>query len=90
MSRAMRQDSYILSQSNECKGVQLSNKLRNTEVCNRSIQQFLLKVKVIMDSLFATGDPLSSQEQLNEILQGLPPESDVLVSFISRKFELLN
>jgi len=31
----------------------------------------------------------SSQEQLNVILQGLPPESDVLVTFISRKFELL-
>lgn len=80
---------YFHNQMN-AKAVQLSNKLRNTEVRNRSIQQFLLKVKVIMDSLFATGDPMSSQEQLNEILQGLPPESDVLVTFISRKFELLN
>jgi hypothetical protein len=42
-----------------------------------------------MNFLFATGDPMSSQEQLNVILQGLPPESDVLVTFISGKFELL-
>jgi len=49
------------------KAVQLSNKLRNTEVGNQSIQQFLLKDKVIMDSLFATSDPMSFQEQLNVI-----------------------
>lgn len=57
------------------KSVQLDTEPRNTKLGNSFVSEFLLQIKAIIDSLFATRDPVSPNEQLNVIMQGLPPEA---------------
>lgn len=49
---------------------------------SRSITAFLLRIKHILDSLNATGDPISYTEQIDIILEGLPNEYEALVNLI--------
>lgn len=74
----------------KAKAVQLRTELRNTKLGTRTMEEYLLRIKAINDSLCASGDPISPSEQLNIILQGLPPEYDALVTCISSRFEPLS
>lgn len=54
---------------------------------NWPISQFSLKSKA--SKILCLQLIMTSQEQINVILQGLPPKHDALVTFISSKIELL-
>lgn len=43
--------------------------------------------KLIVNSLFSIGDPVSDQEQLDVILKGLPDEYDPLINFVNTRYE---
>src|ERR1044072_7540807 len=65
------------------KAQQLRLELHNTSLGNKSVEEFLLRVKAISDSLSSVGDPISFKEQLAVILGGLPPEYASFVSMIN-------
>lgn len=46
---------------------------------NRSIIEYVLRVKVISNSLFVVGDSISEQDQIHSILDGLPEEYDSFI-----------
>lgn len=46
--------------------------LRNTQKSGRSISKYLLTIKALIDSLISRGLPVSTQEHLEVILDGLP------------------
>lgn len=48
---------------------------------NRS--QNLCFVKALVDALYSTGDPISPQEQMDLILEGLPEKCDSLINLVS-------
>ena len=52
----------------------LRTELRNTRKGECSIGEFLTRIKTIVDSLLAIGQPVSVQEQIDVILEGLPSE----------------
>ena len=61
--------------------------LRNTRKGERSIGEFLTRIKTIVDSLLAIGQTVSVQEQIDVILEGLPSEYESLVTAISSKID---
>src|ERR1044072_2259637 len=65
------------------KAQQLRLELRNTSLGNKSVEEFLLRIKAISDSLSSIGDPISFKEQLAVVLGGLPPEYASFVSMIN-------
>lgn len=69
------------------KSTQLRTELRSATLGNRTISEFLLQIKSIIDSLFAIGDPISPREHLDVILQGLPSDYEDLITLISTRFE---
>lgn len=62
----------------------LRTELRNTKKDDRPITEFVL---VIVDSLYSIGGPISPQEQLDVILEGLPEEYDPLINLVNTRFE---
>lgn len=53
---------------------QLRSEMKNTKKGSRSISEFVLRIKCIADSLIATGECVSEQDQVDAILEGLPEE----------------
>lgn len=51
---------------------QLQVKLKPIKKGNRSVTEFMLRVKVIANLLLAVGDIVSEQEQVDSILDGFP------------------
>jgi len=48
---------------------------------NRTISVYLLDIKKITDSLAAIGATISSDDQIDAILDGLPEEYDTFITF---------
>src|ERR1044072_3274765 len=65
------------------KAQQLRLDLRNTVLGNKTVEEFLLRIKAISDSLNSVGDPVSFKEQLAVVLGGLPPEYESFVSVMN-------
>ena len=65
----------------------LRTELRNTRKGERSIVEFLTRIKTIVDSLLAIGQTVSVQEQIDVILEGLPSEYESLVTTIRSKID---
>ncbi|MCI19265.1 retrovirus-related Pol polyprotein from transposon TNT 1-103, partial [Trifolium medium] len=61
---------------------QLRSELRNTKKLARSVSEYLLRIKSIVNSLTAVGDVVSEQEQVNAILEGLPEEYNSFVMMV--------
>lgn len=55
---------------------QYKYELRNTKKGARTVPQYLLRIKALMDSLVSIGSPVSEQEHVEIILEGLPSEYD--------------
>lgn len=59
--------------------LQLLVELKSTKKGNKSIIEFILKIKAIANSLLADGDSITMQDQINSILDGLPEEYNLFV-----------
>jgi histone deacetylase 1/2 len=66
---------------------QLRSELKNTKKPARSINEYLLRIKTIVNSLIAVGDNVSEQEQVDAILEGLPEDFNSFVMMIYSRFE---
>nr|KYP67572.1 Retrovirus-related Pol polyprotein from transposon TNT 1-94 [Cajanus cajan] len=83
--------SYFHSHMN-AKARQLRIELRNTNLENQTISDYVLRIQTLVDALTAIGDSISVKEHLDIILEGLPEEyeSTVSLSLISSRFDLLS
>lgn len=61
---------------------QLRFELKITKKGSRSINEYLLRIKAIVDQLIAAGDTLSDQEHIDVVLDGLPEEYNSFVMMI--------
>lgn len=61
--------------------------LRNIKKGPRSINEYMFRIKALVDSLNNIGDYVSPQEQLGVILNGLPREYESIFTLISSHFE---
>jgi histone deacetylase 1/2 len=66
---------------------QLRSELKNTKKMSRSANEYLLRIKSIVNSLVAVGDVISQQEQVDAILGGLPEEFNSFVMMIFSRFD---
>ena len=66
---------------------QFQSELRNTRKGERSISEYLLRIKALIDSLLSIGDPVSIQEHVDVILDGLPEEYDGFITSITSRLE---
>ncbi|CAJ2642450.1 unnamed protein product [Trifolium pratense] len=66
---------------------QLISELKNTKKLSRSVNEYLLRIKSIVNSLVAVGDTVSEQEQVDAILEGLPEEFNPFVMMVYSRFE---
>ncbi|CAI8596770.1 unnamed protein product [Vicia faba] len=58
---------------------QLRIELKSTKKGNKFVTEFLLRIKVIANSLLAVGDLITEQDQIDSILNGLPEEYNPFV-----------
>lgn len=66
---------------------QFRSELKSTKKGSRSISEYLLRIKAIVDSLIAIGDSITYQDHVDAILDGLPEEYGALVMMIYRRSE---
>lgn len=66
----------------KAKDRQLRSELRNSKKGSRSVSEYLLSIKSIVDALTAIGDPISTQDHLDVILEGLPEDFNPCVMLI--------
>jgi histone deacetylase 1/2 len=66
---------------------QLRSELKNTKKLSKSVNEYLLRIKAIVNSLIAVGDSVSEQEQVDSILEGLPREFNSFVMMVYSRFE---
>lgn len=66
---------------------QLRSELKNTKKLARSVNEYLLRIKSIVNSLIAVGDIVSEQEQVDAILEGLPEDFNSFMMMIYSRFE---
>jgi histone deacetylase 1/2 len=66
---------------------QLRSELKNTKKLSRSINEYLLRIKTIVNSLTAVGDFVSESEQVDSILEGLPEDFNSFVMMIYSRFD---
>ena len=84
----MGKDTYIITfMLKQKQNPDIFMELRNTRKGERSIGEFLTRIKTIVDSLLAIGQTVSVQEQIDVILEGLPSEYESLVTAISSKID---
>ncbi|GAU31266.1 hypothetical protein TSUD_153410 [Trifolium subterraneum] len=66
-----------------------ARQLRNTTLENRTIQEYLLRIRLLIDNLISIGDPLPLNQHLDVILEGLPTEFNTVISVIESKFDII-
>ncbi|PNY18109.1 retrovirus-related Pol polyprotein from transposon TNT 1-94 [Trifolium pratense] len=66
---------------------QLRSELKNTKKNSRSVNEYLLRIKSIVNSLVAVGDIVTEQEQVDSILEGLPEEFNSFVMMVYSRFD---
>jgi histone deacetylase 1/2 len=66
---------------------QLRSELKNTKKMSKSVNEYLLRIKSIVNSLIAVGDFVSEQEQVDSILEGLPEEFNSFVMMVYSRFD---
>jgi histone deacetylase 1/2 len=69
------------------KARQLRVELRATTLENRTVQEYLLRIRLLIDNLTSIGDPLPLNQHLDVILEGLPPDFNSVVSVIESRFD---
>ena len=66
---------------------QLRSELRATTLDDRSVDDYLQRIKHLVDSLASVGDSIPSQQHIDVILEGLPRDYGPVISIIESKFE---
>ncbi|MCI15979.1 retrovirus-related Pol polyprotein from transposon TNT 1-102, partial [Trifolium medium] len=61
---------------------QLRSELKTVKKGTKSITKFVLRVREIADTLISIGDPITEQDQIDSILEGLPEEYNPFVMMI--------
>lgn len=61
---------------------QFRSELKGIKKGNRSISDYVLRIKALADSLLAIGDPISEQDHIDIILDGLPEEYNSFVKMV--------
>lgn len=64
---------------------QFRSELQNTKKGTSPINEYLLRIKALVDSLMAIGDPISDQDHVDAMLEGLPEEYNSFVMMIYSK-----
>jgi histone deacetylase 1/2 len=64
---------------------QLRSELKNTKKASRSISEYLLRIKSLVNSLIAVGDNVTEREQIDAILDGLPEDFNSFVMMMYSK-----
>ncbi|GAU26016.1 hypothetical protein TSUD_64040 [Trifolium subterraneum] len=66
---------------------QLRSELKNTKKLARSVSEYLLRIKSIVNSLIAMSEVVSEQEQVDAILDGLPEDFNSFVMMVYSRFD---
>jgi len=66
---------------------QLRSELRATTLDDQSVDDYLQRIKHLVDSLASVKDSIPSQQHINVILEGLPHDYGPVISIIESKFE---
>lgn len=66
---------------------QLRSELKNTKKRTKTVGEYLLRIKAIVDSLVAIGDPISDQDHIDAILEGLSEEYSPFVMMIYSRID---
>jgi histone deacetylase 1/2 len=66
---------------------QLRSELKNTKKASRSIGEYLICIKSIVNSLLVVGDTVSDQEQVDAILEGLLEDFNSFVMMVYSRFD---
>jgi histone deacetylase 1/2 len=80
--------SYFQKQM-RAKARQLRVELRTTTLENRTVQEYLLRIRLLVDNLASIGDPLPLSQHIDIILEGLPSDFNSVISVVESKFETM-
>lgn len=69
---------------------QLRSELKTNKKDSRSISEYVLRIRTIVDSLMAVGDPILNRDQIDAILQGLSKAYNSFIMMVYRKIEPLD
>lgn len=72
---------------NRAKVHQYKSELRTTKKGTRTIAEYLLRIKALVDALIAIGSEISEQEYIEIILEGLPKEYDAFSTALRTRKE---
>lgn len=72
------------------KARQLRVELRATLLADRTVQDYLLRIRNLIDNLASIGDPIPVNQHLDVILEGLPQEYSPVISVVESKFEIID
>ncbi|GAU17842.1 hypothetical protein TSUD_329680 [Trifolium subterraneum] len=72
------------------KARQLRVELRSTTLENRTVKEYLLRIRVLIDNLASIGDHVPLSQHIDIILEGLPNEFDSVISVVESKFETID
>lgn len=69
------------------KARQLRAELRSTMLEDKSVEEYLVRIKALVDVLASVGDPVPDQQHIDVILEGLPQDFASVISVIESKFD---
>ncbi|CAJ2642534.1 unnamed protein product [Trifolium pratense] len=72
------------------KARQLRVELRSTTLENKTVKEYLLRIRLLIDNLVSIGDPLPLNQHLDVILEGLPTDFNSVISVIESKFDIID
>ncbi|MCH82619.1 retrovirus-related Pol polyprotein from transposon TNT 1-94, partial [Trifolium medium] len=64
--------------------------LRSTTLENRTIKEYLLRIRMLIDNLASIGDPVPLSQHMDMILEGLPSEFNSVISVVESRFESID
>ncbi|XP_062089056.1 uncharacterized protein LOC133795619 [Humulus lupulus] len=71
---------------NKAKNMQYKTMLCNTRM-TRSLDDYLLKIKLIVDTLASIGHLLFAQDHIEAIINGLSKDYEVFITYVNTKFD---
>ncbi|GAU47127.1 hypothetical protein TSUD_247490 [Trifolium subterraneum] len=64
--------------------------LRSTSLLNRTVKEYLLQIRRLIDNLASIGDPVPLSQHIDIILEGLPSEFNSVISVVESRFESID
>jgi histone deacetylase 1/2 len=72
------------------KARQLRVELRATTLENSTVQEYLLRIRLLIDNLASIGHPLPLSQHFDVILEGLPPDFNSVISVVESRFDSID